>query len=147
MTFSTSQQSLSILYAFILGLFSGLLYDVLKIIRLSFKRRKCLTFALDVLFMVIFAFSTVIFSMGYARGNSRYYILLGEIAGFLLFKLTLGRVILKLWAKILPLISKIIKIVTGFGAKTFKKLLQRVNKILYNKDDKKDVSPKELGEE
>ncbi len=147
MTFALSEQFLSLLYAMILGFALGLVYDLIKAFRLTLCFKKWLVFILDVLFMLLFTFATVIFSMGYSRGSSRYYILIGEAIGFIASKFTVGRVILMILSKILPFLSKNIKIVTGFTSKTLKKLLQRDNKILYNKDDKKDISPKFKGEE
>ena len=147
MTFSLTEQSISLVYAVILGLALGAVYDLLKIIRLTLNNKKWLTFTLDIVFMLLFTFATVIFSMGYSRGSARYYILMGEAVGFLLFRFTLGRVILKLWGKFLPIFRKYIKIVTEFMRKTLKKLLQRNNNILYNKDGKKDNSPKLSAEE
>ena len=147
MTFTLTEQSISLGYAVLLGLALGAVYDLFKLMRLTLNNKKWLTFTLVIIFMLLFTFATVNFSMGYSRGRARYYILMGEAVGFLLFRFTLGRVILKLWRKILPVFRKNIKIVTEFMRKTLKKLLQRNNNILYNKDGKKDNSPKLSAEE
>lgn len=142
MTYSLSEQSVAVLFALCFGVALGLIYDVFRILCAVFRKYKYFQFVSDVCFMLIFTFSTVIFSIGFYRGNPRYFIILGEIIGILGYRFTVGRVSLRVFRKIIEKIRRILKFFTDFFIKNTKKLLHLRHKMLYNKHRKKGVITK-----
>ena len=92
MQFTLSQQMICLWWAFVCGLILGLIYDVLKVIRLCVFTGKTAVFICDIVFMILSAFVSVAFSIGFARGNTRYFIIFGELMGFIVLHFTFGRV-------------------------------------------------------
>ena len=124
-----SEQLFCILCSFVSGIFLGLVYDVFRIIRLYLFRKPYVTVLSDILFMLIFTFTTVIIGMGYTRGLARYYIVAAELMGFVLFRYTVGRFLMMIFMLVFIKLRIFIKIVTEFTAKKVKKLLQRERNI------------------
>lgn len=133
-----------LLWSLVCGLGLGIVYDVFRFLRAVFKAGRVFTFCCDFLFMLVCAFASVFFSMGFSRGNTRYFILIGEISGFLFYRLTLGRITLPTLQFFTSHIVKIIKIVTDYLAKIAKRVLQLARQILYNIFRKKDSESKAL---
>ena len=89
-------------------------------------------FICDFLFMISAALISVVFSVGFARGNTRYFIVFGEFCGFIIWRLTLGRVSVSaaefLWNKSSIVFKKIFRKII----KSLKKVLQETRSLLYN---------------
>ena len=132
MSFTLSEQLLCIAWSVVCGAFIGLIYDLFRIIRLLVFKGKVASFICDFLFMVTAAFISVIFSMGFSRGNTRYFIVAGELCGLLLVRLTLGRVSIRIIEFLSRKISALFKKTSDKIGKISKKVLQVVSKILYN---------------
>lgn len=131
-----SAQFSCFLYSLLSGAILGAVYTVLSFLRSSNPKGKIRIFILDILFMVIFAFLTMIFSIGFTDGIVRYYVVAGEIAGFFAWYLSLGRLICKAFGKVFSVLCKIRaafrKNITVFS----KKLLKARDKMLYNIEKK-----------
>jgi len=84
-------QYTSFLYAIFMGNALGVIYDIFSIDRALFKRTVIFVFFQDILFWVISAFAFFSFSVVFANGQLRGYLLFGTLLGFLLFKLTISR--------------------------------------------------------
>lgn len=133
MDFTLSEQMWCLLWSVVCGVGLGVLYDVFRGIRFVLGNGKLSTFCCDVVFMLLCAFVTMFFSVAFSRGNPRYFILMGELTGFLIYILILGRVSVTAFGFLWRKLVKFIKIVTVYMAKTAKKLLQLIERILYNK--------------
>ena len=91
-------------------------------------------FAFDVLFMVVSAFVTVLFSICYSNGITHYSTLVGEFVAVLFVRFTLGRISARVIEPLcLKLKEKVLKIAVNMG-KVIKKLLQVSIVLLYNND-------------
>lgn len=139
MTFTLSEQMFALLFAVILGAFLGLLYVLVKALRIVFKPSKSLLFIFDFLYMTICTFCTGLFSMAYSLGDTRYFTVIGEVFGFLLIYFTLGKVSIYLFEKTYSYISKKVNKILDFMGKTAKKLLKLMCSIMYNKHRLVDV--------
>lgn len=140
MGFSVSEQMVCLLWSVVLGLVLGVLYDVFRMIRLLIFTSNVSVFICDFLFMVISGFFSVVFSMGFSRGNTRYFIILGEILGFLFYRLTIGRFTVSVVSFLSQKIGRILKITADKIRKFAKRVLQVIKRILYNIFRKKRVS-------
>lgn len=142
MTYTLSEQMHTMLLSLVCGAALGAVYDVLRMLRYVFRKSKAYTFLSDLLFMILCAFVTTLFSMGFTRGSTRYFTVLGELAGFLLVRLTVSRVSVPLFEKIYRFsYEKIIKISVIIGKNT-KKLLQLMYSVLYNNYKNKCIIPR-----
>ena len=132
MELSFAQQSIAFGWSFALGAGLGVLYGLLRFLRFSFSLGKTAVFALDLLFMLTWATAAFFFSLAFLRGFVRFYVFIGSLGGFLLYRLTIGRFLCRLYQPIVRFIGKVsqkisekIKIFAAY-------LLKIAGKILYN---------------
>lgn len=131
------QQLISLLCAVLLGIVLSMYSDIFRIIRKVKKHSKVSVFIEDLLFFMVSAFVTFMLLMARCNGEVRGYMILGEALGFLLFRLTVSRITLPFFYKIISFIagffSKISGVLARFGAfteeKTYK-LWQNLRKII-----------------
>lgn len=124
-TLSTYQNP-TFLYSCILGIILGIYYDIFKIFRIATPFTQKQLFFCDLFFMSTSAISTFIFLLALNSGRIRVHLLAGELIGFIVYRLTLSRLII-LFAKyiintvkrvlrsikrklVLPLFSSILKV-------------------------------------
>ena len=135
-----STQSVCFLWSLASGVILGFLYSLFYVVRSIKPSSKTLTLITDILFMIFFAFVTLIFSIGFTDGIVRYYVVFGELAGFFVFRFTVGRLIRGITHRIFMVLSKI----RGFFQKNIsvfsKKLLKARDKMLYNIEKKNHTS-------
>ena len=96
MTFTLAEQMLCLWWSFVCGLILGVFYAVLKFVRVYVFCSKSSVFVCDLLFMIVSAFVSVGFSIGFSRGNTRYFVIISELTAFLAVHFTLGKVIVGL---------------------------------------------------
>lgn len=140
MDFTLSEQMISLLYSLLCGVILGAVYDIFRTVRVVAGGRKRIIFVCDLFFMLIFTFVSFFYSMSVTRGNTRYFIVMGEIVGFLVFRLTVGRISVRFFEYLFVSIKKIIKIVIEKFVKNAKKLLQDKYRVLYNMNEKRKVN-------
>ncbi len=68
-----------------------LLYDLFRILRLVFSSGKAVAFAEDVLWFSVAAIATYMLCLARCNGEVRSYIIIGEIIGFIICRLTASR--------------------------------------------------------
>lgn len=90
---SVSGQVLVFLYAMALGGALGAVYDVFRILRVAFGGQKTVVFIEDILFSALALVATFVFVVAVNRGELRFFVLIGELAGFSVYYFTLGRVV------------------------------------------------------
>ncbi len=138
MTFTLSDQLICFCCSVLCGLGVGFFYEFLRLLRAVNSRNRVVVFCCDVVFMLVFALVTVLFSICYSRGNTRYFVVLGELAGILTIRFTLGKLSVRFLE---PALRKIRHKSRKFAVnmvKLAKKLLQVITNILYNNIRKKD---------
>ncbi len=126
------QQSIAFLYSLILGVGAGVFYGVIKIIRISLCPDKVMLFVLDFVFTFSLSLALYIFSIAYLIGFVRVYAIIGIVLGFAVYRLTVGRILEKIYCPVINFIHTLVfKILTKIK-KITKKLLKIAYKILYN---------------
>ena len=95
-------------YAVLLGLFSGFIYDVFRIIRLAFNSKRWSIFFQDILYFVIMALITFFFTIIFNNGEIRYYILAGQFIGWIAYYISVGRVVYKYSKSVLRFIKRVL---------------------------------------
>lgn len=137
MSFTISEQMWCLLCSFLNGILAGFVYDVLRVVRNLIFTGKSSVFICDFIFSLYFAFSSVLFSTAFSRGNTRYYIVFGELFGFFIIRFTWGRISLPIAAFIIRKIRRMLEKTQIKSKKTIKKVLQPVYKLLYNTNRKR----------
>jgi len=112
-------QYLCFLYSVLMGGAIGLLYDFFKIDRIIFKRSRWFIIFADILFWVISAFIFYSFAVVFSNGQVRGYLLFSSLLGFIIYKLTLS--------KLIVLIISPIKKASTFIKKLYLTLLDKIN--------------------
>lgn len=92
----------------ITGITIGILFDVFRILRKSFKTADIITYLQDILFWLI-AGSIILFSIfQFNHGEIRSYVFIGIMLGFVLYMITISKFIIKYSVFIIQWIKKII---------------------------------------
>ncbi|WP_052446666.1 spore cortex biosynthesis protein YabQ [Candidatus Soleaferrea massiliensis] len=102
-----SAQTLLFLQSCLLGAVLGVIYDVFRILRISFKNGSILIFLEDALFFIICAVLTFCFMLMSNDGQIRFFILLGEVIGFILYYFTIGALVMKISKLIINFIRRL----------------------------------------
>lgn len=132
MELSFEQQTLAFLLSVPLGVLLGAGYGVFKFCRYAFLPGRAATVALDILFMLLWAMSVFFFSLGYLMGYIRFYVFLGSFLGFLLYRLTLGRLFFHIYRPVLRFL-RVIFHKSSVKIKIFAKYLLKIaGNLLYN---------------
>lgn len=132
MKVSEYNQLFSLLIFVITGIVIGILFDVFRIIRKSFKTSDFITYIEDILFWIlsggVLLFS--IFTFNY--GEIRVYIFIGLLFGLIIYLLTLSKYFIKVNVTILDLIKKIayypIQMINKFIIRPLHSLFDRILK-------------------
>ena len=99
MTFA--QQSRAFLLSFVLGAGLGVLYGLIRFLRVLLKPSKFAVTVLDVSFMLIWSLAVFFFSLAYLSGYVRFYVILGSLGGFLLYRSSVGHIIVRLYSPVI----------------------------------------------
>lgn len=162
MEVSITDQLIITLYSILMGAALGVIYNAIGIIKavifqsysekiLIFKRylkRKrstkkintIVTFFFDLLFFVIITPLMVIFVHCVNNGNLRWYIFFGALTGFLVYRITIGRVIVIILENLAVLFQYAFKTAFEFLYKPIKFAWNKVKrKIKFNRKNKNKV--------
>ena len=104
---SSYSQYICFLYSLVLGVSLGIVYDLFKLDRLLFKRSKIFLFFSDILFWLISAFLIFTFCVIFSNGQIRGFIVLGTLLGFVIYRLTLSKLIFLLVNPLKKLVKKL----------------------------------------
>ncbi len=132
MDFTLREQMYCLLWSLVLGVLLGIVYDLFRLLRITLCRSKGSVFLLDLMFMLVCAFSCVFFSMGFSRGSTRYFTLIGMAAGFFLYFFTAGRIIRFILEFLFKKIRSLLCLIYNYFSKTSKRVLKVAGRILYN---------------
>ncbi|MCH5297629.1 MAG: spore cortex biosynthesis protein YabQ [Ruminococcus sp.] len=132
MELTFAQQSTAFLFSLLLGVGFGIFYAPFKMFRLAFCSKKSSIIAVDIIFMLLVSVVIYYFSIVFIMGYVRIYIFVGCIAGFLVYRLTLGSLLSRVYVPIITFLKKITNKIMQKLKKFTKKLLKITRNILYN---------------
>ena len=121
----------------ITGIVIGILFDIFRILRKSFKTADWITYLQDILFWVL-AGCVMLFSIfTFNNGEIRSYVFIGIILGIILYMLSISRFFVKFSVAIIKFFKKII----SYPIHLIKKLLRKiiVNPALFLCKKSKDI--------
>ncbi len=156
--FSIQEELVLFLLSCIAGVFIGVFYDVFRTLRLMIKHNFFFVIAEDVLFLACYAVFLSAFASVQARGELRFYFIIGNALGFTLYFFTLGSFVIRTLRKFFGLIGRIFapvkavyvilcKKVRGKFVENSKNIVKHIKKmdfllpndkhLLYNKSESK----------
>lgn len=134
-SFEQSEQLKLFLLSLGAGFLLGIVYDVLRTIRLTLSKGKALIFVFDVLYFIIFALLTFLFFLATNKGEFRSYMIFGEVLGWLFYYLSFGlaaKSFTDTFVKAIHTVFKfIIKVISAPFLLIFKVFLKIKEKILH----------------
>ena len=87
---SLSSQTRGFLFALGLGAVLGVIYDVIRIFRLTFTRSGLSVLTGDIVFMLVSCALTFLYCLTATDGEVRLYVLAGELLGFAVYYFSFG---------------------------------------------------------
>ena len=91
------------------GVVIGIVFDIFRILRKSFKTSNIITYMEDVLFWIITGIILIYSIFVFNNGEIRGYMFAALILGILLYMLTISRYVIKVSVYIIQFIKKIIR--------------------------------------
>ena len=128
-----SEQFKMITFAFSTGAILSIIFDIFRIIRLTFRHNAFFVAIEDILYTLIALYTTVIYFSTFNSGQIRGYLLFSMAAGFGVCHFTIGRIIIFLSKLILKVIKRILRVFfypLRFILKKFCKFFKKFNKFL-----------------
>lgn len=92
------QQIVSFFHAALLGLMAGVLYDLLRQLRLYRRRSRALTHLLDSVYVLVTLLLIFLFALRQGEGELRLYMLLAIVLGMAAYFLLFADVLRPVWA-------------------------------------------------
>ena len=111
MEISITEQSIVFLFSCVVGGFLGAFYDVFRIIRIAFNSKWLSVFFQDIIFCIFSAFSIILLVFYTNSGTVRWFSLLGCFICFVLYHLTIGRIVIFMAEKIIAFIRMILRFI------------------------------------
>lgn len=137
----------TLIYFILTGISIGILFDIFRIMRKSFKTLDFITYIQDFLFWILTGLILIVSIFIFNNGDLRGYVFIGIIFGIFIYMLLISKYFIKLFVTIISYIKKIvgfpIKIVFNLAKKcfimpinkTFYKFYDKISKIKIKKDN------------
>lgn len=103
------EELLLFLGSVLLGCALEMLFDLFRAFRLIIPHKTAAAALEDILFMLIWAGAVVCFTSVFAKGDLRIFYIIGNIIGFILWRVTIGNPLVRLLSKILNAFVKLLK--------------------------------------
>ena len=108
MDINVNQQLFNLLIFSLTGAIIGILFDIFRILRKSFKTPDFITYIEDILFWILTGAILLFTIFTFNNGEIRIYIFIGLIFGFILYLLTISKYFVKLCVTVLSFVKKVI---------------------------------------
>ncbi len=132
MWFTLSDQTAYFLWSLVLGAAAGALYDLLCALRVLLKAGRLCILISDVLFFALLGAATSLFALPFNKGSVRGFIVFGEAVGFLVQRLTIGRLTGRFYSILSKGIRRLLKKICELLKKFFDFLLKTAALLVYN---------------
>ncbi len=132
MELSLSAQAAYFVRSMALGLAMGAAYDVLRCLRMLFRFRDPAVTISDILFFTVCGLVTSLFALPFNQGEVRVFVILGEAAAFLTYRMTVGSIMGKIYSRFSVILRKIIQKIHKIFEKTYDLLLKLTCGLVYN---------------
>ena len=132
MGFSLSDQTAYFLWSIVFGMALAALYDLLRAVRMLTKARRTAVILTDILFFMLCGVLTSLFALPFNKGSVRAFIIFGESAGFLSYRLTAGSIMGKFYSRAAVILRRFVQKIHKIIQVFFDLLLKMTSSIVYN---------------
>ena len=136
--FSSGQQFFLFIFSCFLGLPLGVFYDLFRVLRITFPHKKTVVVLEDILFFIVYGIFIMCFTVIFARSEFRFFYCLGNLIGFILYYVTIGKFIIKVLKWIILHIKGVIKKIILTCKKYFNKFVGSFQIIKIRKKNRKN---------
>ena len=105
----TSQTEIFI-YSIICGIILGVIYDIFRITRIALKLNAVIIAIEDILYLFICAVMTFFYMLASNDGQIRFFIIVGEILGWVVYYFTVGEIVMGLSTAIIKFIKGVFRV-------------------------------------
>lgn len=113
------------------GILIGILFDIFRILRRSFKTSDVMTYFQDVLFWILTGFILLYSIFTFSNGEIRFYMFLAIFLGCLIYMLMFSRYFINVNVKIILITKKISGKIISILILPFKIILKVLRKIFF----------------
>lgn len=110
--FTASTQIEVFLISCVVGIALGIVYDIFRILRIIVPHNNVLTNLEDIILISAYGIFLMCFAFSLMRGQIRFFFIVGNFLGFILWFFTLGNIVIRVTNRIKEYILKGIKMVT-----------------------------------
>lgn len=107
--YNFSQEQIFIFF-FIIGIIIGIIFDIFKVLRKSFKTPDIVTFIEDFIFVILSGILTIFGILKLNGGEIRFFLFLGIFFGILIYILTISNLCVIILYAFVEICKKILKI-------------------------------------
>lgn len=125
---SLSSQTRNFLVSLGFGLLLGIAYDLIRTIRLIISSSTKSLYVSDFLFVIFSGFATFLFCLTITNGEIRWYVLFGELLGFLVYYFSFGIIVIHFTDKIVTGVRKFFFKAVSLILKPIRKLFDAFKK-------------------
>lgn len=109
--FSVSEELRLFGISCLFGAVIGVVYDIFRTLRLIVPHNSFLVAAEDILFLALYGVFIAAFSAAAARGELRFYFVIGNLIGFVLYLVTVGSVVIRTLRKLFTAMGAVFRFV------------------------------------
>ena len=113
------------------GVIIGILFDIFRILRKSFKTRDILTYLEDIIFWILTGIIILYSMCRFCDGELRFFMILGIIMGLIIYILTISKYVMKVSLFVVGIIKKSIFILIKILSYPFKIIIDFIKKVIY----------------
>lgn len=126
----TNQAYLFLIFT-INGIIIGLLFDIFRILRRTFKTSDMTTYIQDILFWILTGFVLLYSIFTFSNGEIRFYMFLGVFLGCLIYMLAFSKQFIKINVKIIEVLKKTIGKIISIIIFPIKIIIRLIKKIFF----------------
>lgn len=113
------------------GIIIGILFDIFRILRKSFKTADLITYVQDILFWILTGIILLYSIFTFSNGEIRFYMFLGVFIGCLIYMLIFSKYFIQINVKIILIIKKIVGKIISIIIFPIKIIINLIKKILF----------------
>lgn len=113
------------------GIFIGILFDIFRVLRRSFKTSDIITYIQDILFWILTGFVLLYSVFTFSNGEIRFYMFLGVFIGGLIYMLMFSKYFININVKIIMFIKNIVRKIIFIVIFPIKIVIKFIRKIFF----------------
>ena len=113
------------------GILIGLLFEIFRILRRSFKTSDIVTYLQDILFWILTGFILLYSIFTFSNGEIRFYMFLGVFLGCLVYMLIFSKYFININVKIILVLKKVIGKILSIIIFPIKIIIKFIKKIFF----------------